>query len=85
MVGPLVSARVIYLDDDASLGWVEGWSGELRFSAKKGQQAVPTPSCWPFLVAFTSYTRVNNGGLKMYIEGKHAYLSYIEKDATGLP
>ena len=44
-------ARVIDLDDDASLGWVEGSSGELRFSTIKGQQAVPTPSCWPFYLS----------------------------------
>ena len=62
MVGPVVSARVIYLDDDASLGWVEGWSGELRFSTNKGQQAVPTPSCWPFLVTATSYTELSDEG-----------------------
>lgn len=57
-----VAGTVLYgvLVSDASLGWVEGWSFFLELtwgdhframSPEIGQQAVPTPSCWPIFMS----------------------------------
>lgn len=50
-IAQAIGTSHLIIDIDASLGWVEGNGGELRFSAKIGRRAVPTPSRRPFFIS----------------------------------
>ena len=45
---------------------------------------MPTPSCWPFLVALSVYNRTYKGDVILNIEGKYGHLNPTEITATGL-